>query len=416
MSDKVTDPRTAAHRAMNTVMEEGVTLGDVLPRLTSGLPADQAARAGRLATGALRFANRSDRVLGPHIRLKPEEPVMNALRLAIYELFEEGAASHGVVNAAVSLVTRSKSGMVNGVLRNVLRRDIVWNDLPTPQVPKWLRKPLVAAWGKTSVEAMERVHVARPPIDLTCRKPEAIETWEKKLDARVLPGGSLRLEAGAFVTQLPGFDEGAWWVQDAGAAVAVRALAPQKDERILDLCAAPGGKTMQLAAAGANVTALDVSKGRLERVRENLTRTGLKADIVKADALKWEPNQSFDAVLLDAPCSATGTLRRHPDLVFARDGSGVGELVELQSKLLDKAAEWVRRGGRLVFSTCSLLPEEGEAQIDAFLERNQSFALTQIDADDPSWSVPQGLRLRPDQWAELGGIDGFFVARLEKRR
>lgn len=413
MSDEGRDTRAAALRAMNAVTETGATLGDVLPRVTADLAPGEAARAGRLATEALRWANRSDRVLGPHLRMKPEEPVMNALRLALYELFEEGAAPHGVVNAAVSLVTRSKSGLVNGVLRNVLRREIDWAALPVPQTPKWLRKRLLAAWGKTAVEAMERVQAERPPLDLTCRSDAG--EWADRLGATPLPSGSLRLPPGAQVSTLPGYAEGAWWVQDAGAAVAARVLDARPGERVLDLCAAPGGKTMQLAAAGAEVTALDVSEARMARVRENLARTGLKAEIVVADALEWTPEAPFDAVLLDAPCSATGTLRRHPDLGYARDGSGVEALVDLQARLLDRAGTMVRPGGRLVYCTCSLLPEEGEGRIEAFLARNPAFTAKALTADDPSWTCPHGLRLRPDHWADRGGIDGFFISCLEKR-
>ncbi len=415
MSDQGRDTRAAAVRAMTAVTEGGQTLGDALPRETRDLPPAEAARAGRLATEALRWANRSDRLLGPHLRLKPEDPVMNALRLALYELFEEKAAPHGVVDSAVAIVKRSKSGLVNGVLRNVLRREVDWAALPVPQMSKWLRKRLVAAWGKAAVAAMEEVHAQRPPLDITCRDPGRLDHWAKELKAERVPVGSLRLPAGAQVTSLPGYDEGAWWVQDAGATVAARALAGEPGARVLDLCAAPGGKTMQLAAAGAKVTALDVSEARLARVQENLARTGLTAEIIAADALEWTPEDPFDAVLLDAPCSATGTLRRHPDLAFARDGTGIDALVTLQKRLLDKAITFLKPGGRLVYCTCSLLPEEGEAQVDAFLERHKEFAAIELPAEDPQWQVSQGLRIRPDHWAELGGIDGFFVACLEKR-
>ncbi len=413
MSEEGRDARAAAIRAMTAVTEQGATLGDVLSRETSKLAPQEAARAGRLATEALRWANRSDRVLGPHVRMKPEDPVMNALRLALYELYVEESAPHGVVDAAVSNVTRSKSGMVNGVLRNILRREVDWSALPIPQTPKWLRKQLVKAWGKQAVEAMERVHATRPPLDLTCRANAL--TWKEKLDATVMPGGSLRLAPGVHVSALPGYAEGAWWVQDAGAAVAARVLNPRKGEKILDLCAAPGGKTMQLAAAGAEVTALDISESRMVRVSENLARTGLYAKTIVADALDWTPETPFDAVLLDAPCSATGTLRRHPDLGYARDGSGIAKLVELQARMLDKAATLVRPGGRLVYCTCSLLPEEGEEQIESFLSRNQLFTTALPETDDPLWPVPQGLRIRPDQWEDKGGIDGFFIALLEKQ-
>ena len=216
---------------------------------------------------------------------------------------------------------------------------------------------------------------------------------------------------------MPGFESGAWWVQDAGASVGARILAAEAGENVLDLCAAPGGKTMQLAASGASVTALDVSKDRMARVTENLKRVDLTANCVVMDALKWQPDQPFDAILLDAPCSASGTLRRHPDLAYARDGSGIETLVALQEQLIGRAVSWLKPGGRVVYCTCSLFPEEGEAQIEAALTRHKGVSIRPARGDwiDPKWQTEAGtLRLRPDHWAETGGIDGFFIACLEK--
>lgn len=416
MNSQPKTARGAAIQAMTDVTSEGNLLSEALPRATAQLTTAEAARAGRLATEALRWANRSDRVLGPHLRMRPEDEVLNALRLAVYELLENGEAAHGVVNDVVSLVTRSKSGLVNGVLRNILRRNVVWADLPVPQLPKWLRKPLIKAWGKDVVQTMEQVQAARPPLDLTLRDPQETDHWAKVLGATPLPNGSLRLSSGSHVSALPGYEDGAWWVQDAGATIAAQVLEAQPGEQVLDLCAAPGGKTMQLAAAGANVTALDVSKRRLARVRENLKRTGLTATVHAGDALTWQPEMQFDAILVDAPCSATGTLRRHPDLQFARDGSGVAELVKLQAQLLARATAWLKPGGRLVYCTCSLLPEEGEEQIHTFLKAHPTFHASPLTSHDMLWKTDHGLRLRSDQWADRGGLDGFFVARLENRQ
>ncbi len=410
--------RAAAVVAMTAVTEEGRLLSDALAKATSGLEPSDTARAGRLATGALRWAGRSDRLLGPHLRMKPEEQVMNILRLALYEMYAEGTPSHAAVDGAVSLAARPKAGLVNAVLRNIQRRDPDWAALPVPAIQKWLRKRLVAAWGKEAVAAMETVQAAEPPLDLTLRDPATAETWAQTLDAEILPTGSLRLRHHGQISALPGFTEGAWWVQDAGAAMAVRVLDPKAGERILDLCAAPGGKAMQLAAAGAKVTALDIAGDRMARVGENLSRTGLEADLIVADMMAWEPEAPFDAILLDAPCSATGTLRRHPDLAYARDGSGIDMLTALQAAMLDRALGWLSPGGRLVYCTCSLLPEEGEAQRDGVLARQPDLTLSDHlpDGADPAWIAPGGgLRLRPDHWADRGGIDGFFIMRLEKR-
>ncbi len=214
-----------------------------------------------------------------------------------------------------------------------------------------------------------------------------------------------------------GFDEGAWWVQDAAAALPANLLDVKPGEQVLDLCAAPGGKTMQLAAAGADVTALDDSEDRLERLHENLKRTGRSAKVVVADALQWEPSQKFDAILIDAPCSATGTLRRHPDLAYAKDGTELETLLPLQAAMLDRALGWLKPDGRLVYCTCSLLPDEGEMQLEAALTRHPGLIVEDLlpEGIDKSFRASGGgLRTRPDAWSERGGMDGFFMVRLAK--
>ena len=219
------------------------------------------------------------------------------------------------------------------------------------------------------------------------------------------------------VSALPGYEEGDWWVQDAAAALPARMLNARLGEKVADLCAAPGGKTMQLAATGADVFAIDINEYRLKRVTENLGRCGLTATIVAADALEWGPDQPLDAILLDAPCSATGTIRRHPDMPFIRDGYGVAELIELQTAMLDHALTLLRPGGRLVYATCSLIPDEGEVQIEEALQRHPGLTVEHptLDGIEPAWITPEGgLRLRPDYWADLGGMDGFYMACLRK--
>ncbi len=410
--------RRAAVAAMTSVTDRRRLLDVALARATAELDPPERARAGRLATGALRWAGRSDRMLGPFLKRLPEDPVMNLLRLAVFEMFVEHSPAHAVVDQSVSLAPRGKTGLVNAVLRNVLRRGTDWNGLPLPSLPKWLRRRLVAAWGRDAVVAMEAEFAAGPMLDLTLREPGDEESWAKRLGASLRPDGGIRVPKGRQVSGLQGYADGAWWVQDAGAAVAARVLDARSGESVLDLCCAPGGKTLQLAASGAAVTALDVSKERMARVAENLARTGLTATCVVADALNWTSHGTFDAVLVDAPCSGTGTLRRHPDLVFVRDGSGIDELAGLQARLIDRALVSLRPGGRLVFCTCSLLREEGEDQVASALSRHSdiSIAVPVGDWIDARWRTPDGmLRIRPDHWRNEGGIDGFFVACLEKR-
>lgn len=384
-------------------------------------PGDRA-RALRLTLETLRGLERADRVVKPYLRKMPPLAVRNVLRLATVELCQGGDA-HGVVNEAVEYVRRGKrtasyGGLVNAVLRKVATEGAEkWAELRVPRLAKWLRQPLVQAWGADAVAAMEVVHFAGAPLDLSLKAGDWDQGPAADLAAEVLPTGSLRLTNPGQVSALPGFAEGAWWVQDAAAALPVRGLGDVSGLKVLDMCAAPGGKTLQLAAGGADVTALDISESRLGRLRENLQRTGLTAAIVASDALAFEG--TFDAIVLDAPCSATGTIRRHPDLPLARDGAEIGGLIELQAAMIDHALTLLKPGGRLIYCTCSLLPDEGESQIDEALERHpglrvvpEAFDLPGIEKD---WrSSEGGIRLRPDYWAERGGMDGFYMACLSR--
>lgn len=407
--------RAATLAILTAIMEEGQTMAVVLANKNGALkgvgPQDRA-RAQRLALQVIRLLEPIDRLLEPHLRKAPPLAVMNILRLAVTEL-HDGTAAHGVVNAAVELARKGQktthmAGLINAVLRKIPEGAPLAG--PAQMMPRWLRQPLVHAYGRDVVTAIETVQAKAPPLDITPRGqtlPEAI----------LLPTGSIRLTEPGQVSTLPGYATGDWWVQDAAAALAAPLLAAQAGEKVLDLCAAPGGKTLQLAATGAHVTALDISAPRMEKLRENLTRTRLQAKIVIADALHWQPDHLFDAVLLDAPCSATGTIRRHPELPFLKDGSELAELTALQAALIDRALMFLKPGGRLVFCTCSLLPDEGEAQLTAALARHPGLTVQRPDLPgiDPAWiSAEGGLRLRPDYWPDLGGMDGFFMASLTR--
>ncbi|MDO5631184.1 MAG: transcription antitermination factor NusB [Paracoccus sp. (in: a-proteobacteria)] len=409
---KVHDPVRHAALSLLRGVREGVSLSDQAGRL-AGLDGPGRARAGRLAAETLRHAGRADAVLAALMDRRPRPDVGEILRMAVVEMLELGEAPHGVVNAAVALVRglgprgRAAAGMANAVLRKAAQAE-GWDALPPQRMPDWLRAPVVAAWGDETARAIEAAHQAGAPLDLTPKTADA--------PGEALPTGSYRLPAGSQVSALPGYADGTWWVQDAAAALAVRALDPRPSEKILDLCAAPGGKTLQLAAAGAEVTAVDISAPRMARVQENLTRCGLTARLVTADALDYRPDSPPDAILLDAPCSATGTIRRHPDLPFLRDGSGIADLTALQARLIDHALSLLPPGGRLTYAVCSLLPAEGEDQITAALARYPGLTADTpaISGTDPTWLTKTGLRLRPDYWPDQGGMDGFFIARLRK--
>ncbi|MFD1794808.1 RsmB/NOP family class I SAM-dependent RNA methyltransferase [Paracoccus aurantiacus] len=394
-------------------VRDGLSLSDQ-PSALARLTPPERARAQRLALAVLRNIDRADTLLVQHLSKKPRPDVLDVLRLGTVELLEMGEAPHGAVNAAVGLVQtmgpkgRAASGMVNAVLRKIAGQSAEWTDLPPEEMPDWLREPVTNAWGSEVTLAIEAAHQAGAPVDFTA-KPGSAAPGE------ALPTGSFRLRDTAQITALPGYAEGDWWVQDAAAAMAVRLLDPKPGEHIVDLCAAPGGKTLQLAAAGAQVTAVDISDARLARLRENLQRCGLNAQVVTADALEWHPAQQPDAILLDAPCSATGTIRRHPDLPLIRDGSALDGLTALQAALIDHALTILKPGGRLVFATCSLLQAEGEDQLALALERHPDLTVIQPPADLQDWTTPEGgLRLRPDYWPDRGGMDGFFIACLQK--
>ncbi|WP_171171971.1 RsmB/NOP family class I SAM-dependent RNA methyltransferase [Ruegeria sp. HKCCA0370] len=417
MSNSATAARRSAIYLLDQVLGEGRLLAECLAAgAVDRLEPEDRARAQRLALETLRGLERADRLLANHLNRTPALTVHNALRLGAVELCN-GEAAHGVVNSMVEIVSRSRKhgrlkGLVNAVLRKVAAEGPeAWPKMRVPRLPDWLREPLIAAWGTDAVTGIEQAHFAGAPLDLTL-KPGA-----KGPSGEILPTGSVRIKDAGQVSTLPGYEAGDWWVQDAAAALPVRVLAPKAGEKVLDLCAAPGGKTMQLAAAGADVTALDVSDSRMERVRENLARTGLRAKVIVGDALEHEGQ--YDAILLDAPCSATGTIRRHPDLPFAKDGSEFGGLIELQSRMLSHAWGLLKPGGRLVYCTCSLLPDEGEVQVEEALDMYSDMSVDRdalnVPGVETDWITEEGgLRLRPDYWPDRGGMDGFYVACLTK--
>ncbi len=421
MNKMAEDVRRVALELVSDVTESKKLLSEVVAKRVTRLSAADRARAQRLAITTFRVMDRADRMLGPHLRKRPPPRVLNILRLGVAEICELDQAPHGVVNAAVSLAAANPrdarlKGLVNAVLRKIAGESDKWQQLPVPRLPKWLRKPLIADFGKPHVEAMEAAFYQGAPLDLSAGKDPA--NISEATGGQVLPTGSVRLCEWGQVSTLPGFDQGDWWVQDAAAALPARILAPAKGARVLDLCAAPGGKTLQLAALGAQVTALDISAKRMQRVAENLSRCRLSAELVVADALEFDA-PPFDAILLDAPCSATGTIRRHPDLPHAKDGSDFPGLFALQEALIDKAFGLLKPGGRLVYCTCSLLFDEGEEQVRDALARHEGLHVEpdalNIPGVEAAWRTDEGgLRLRPDFWADQGGMDGFYIAALRK--
>jgi 16S rRNA (cytosine967-C5)-methyltransferase len=345
-----------------------------------------------------------------------------ALLLGAAQILFLDVPDHAAVDLSVRLASGPRNGryagLINAVLRRVTRegRERYEAIDPALDTPDWLRERWRASYGDAVAAAIMQAHRAEPPLDLTAKSDPA--HWAEALGGTLLPSGTIRVATGGNVTALPGFAEGAWWVQDAAASIPVRLLGNVTGKHVADLCAAPGGKTAQLASNGAKVLAVDRSPKRMERLRDNLARLSLTADIVVADATEWSGGP-FDAVLLDAPCTATGTIRRHPDLPWQKRPEDLASLASLQSRLLDRAAELTKPGGLLVYATCSLEPEEGERQVEGFLARHGDFTLAPIAATEvPGFEealTSQGwLRILPCH-LEQGGCDGFFAARLRRK-
>jgi 16S rRNA (cytosine967-C5)-methyltransferase len=315
------------------------------------------------------------------------------------------------------------AGLVNAVLRRIAREGaakIAGSDVARLDTPDWLLQRWIAAYGETTALAIAAANAHEPALDLTV-KTDA-DDWAAKLRGRVLPTGSVRTTPHGAITLMPGFAEGVWWVQDAAAALPARLFGAVAGQSVADLCAAPGGKTLQLAQAGARVTAVDRSEQRLGRLRDNLQRCGLSAETVVADAAEWSGGP-FDAVLVDAPCTSTGTIRRHPDIPWLKRAADLTSLTALQRRLLERAVTLTRPGGTILYCTCSLEPEEGEHAVAALLADHPEVRRRPISPHDingiDDFITPAGdLRTLPSGWPDpdprLAGLDGFFAARLER--
>jgi 16S rRNA (cytosine967-C5)-methyltransferase len=405
------DPtRHFALSILRGVLEQHRPLEEALDRLPEHAEPRDKAAAHRLAATVLRRAGTLDAVIEPHLRKAPPDAVRWILWLGAASLLFLDTPAHAAVGTAVDLARSQKlapfAGLVNAVLRRVAASGpgvLAELDSPRLDTPGWLW----TSWGERA-RAIATAHQTEAPLDLT------LLPGAPTPGGMTLPTGSVRFPAGTRVTDLPGFAEGRFWVQDAAAALPARLLAPLPGEHIADLCAAPGGKTAQLAAAGARVTAVDANEKRLQRLDENLRRLGLSAEIVAADAGTWQPDALFDAVLLDAPCSATGTIRRHPDLPHLKHSADIVSLVAGQDRLIEAAAAMLRPGGRMIYAVCSLQAEEGPHRVGARFGLEPAPFTPEERQAVPGSYQNAWVRTDPSMWSDIGGLDGFFIGRFRK--
>lgn len=385
--------------------------------------------ARHLGTTCLRHLGQLDAMINhctPRKLTSKQTVIRNILRLGITQILYMEVPSHAAVNSAVKMTDKQKNssdrhakGMVNAILRRIDReRDKFTTKFsPLLNIPKWLKTNWTDRFGADEVEKMAVALLQEPPLDFSLKQDGREKEWAEKLGGSLLPNGSVRVAKAGDVRLLPGYEEGAWWVQDVAASLPANLLGAKAGEAVLELCAAPGGKTAQTAAKGCEVTAVDQSARRLRRLEENMTRLKLKCDVVTSDAADYKPQKEFRYILLDAPCSSTGTMRRHPEVSRAKGPKDIQALAEIQTRLLDAAVAMMPLGGILIYCVCSLQAEEGPDQIKTLLDRNGSVKRKGIEADElPGFehTILTNGDVQTLPHSIDGGMDGFFISRLTK--
>lgn len=400
----ISPARRVADLLLEAVLEQHRALEEALDGIPAAIEPRDKAAGHRIAAAVLRRTGSLDAVMEPFLRRAPPAPALRALRIGAAELLLLGTPPHAAVASAVSLVPKPLAGLVNAVLRRVAEhgaKALEELDAERLDTPGWLWAAWHAAHGP-AVRAIAAAHREEAPLDLSLKPGTPLPEG-----AILLPTGTARLPAGTRITELPGFAAGELWAQDTAAALPARLLDVQPGERVADLCAAPGGKTAQLAATGAHVVAVEREAMRMPRLRENMARLKLAPDLVNSDVIGWNPGPVFDAILLDAPCTATGTIRRHPDVPHLKRAKDVAVLAAQQRNLLVAASRLLKPGGRLVFATCSLQAEEGEAHLAHIPEGLRLDPIRDAELPGIGATGPGYMRTRPDM-----GMDGFFAARF----
>ena len=420
------DSRKKSSKILTDVLEKSFSFEDAFQKSINNtkykIRSEDKAFVYMLTSSVLRFLTQIDftldRLLKKPIKKLPDNPKMS-LRIGLAQLFILKTPKHAAVSTSVDITKSKWKGLVNAILRQIIREENNYKKVfeDAPKLPNWLLKRWKKNWPNDYLKIIECIQEINPHIDVAVKKD--IKKWKNKLGADLLPNNILRLNQGGLINEKEGYDQGEWWIQDYSSQIAIKSFSIKKNEEILDLCAAPGGKTAQMLALGAKVLSIDQNKKRIAKFKENMNRLKFKTEIIETDILKFETKKRWNKILLDVPCSSTGIIRKNPDILYSKEEGVINNLISIQKELLQKSWSLLNTGGQLLYCNCSLETEEGELQIKKFLENNPDAKINKISSDglddiNKSLKKEGWLRILPNDSKKVKNIDGFFIACLKK--
>ena len=420
------DSRKKSSKILTDVLEKSFSFEDAFQKSINNtkykIRSEDKAFVYMLTSSVLRFLTQIDftldKLLKKSIKKLPDNPKMS-LRIGLAQLFILKTPKHAAVSTSVDITKSKWKGLVNAILRQIIREENNYKKVfeDAPKLPNWLLKRWKKNWPNDYLKIIECIQEINPHIDVAVKRD--IKKWKNKLGADLLPNNILRLNQGGLINEKEGYDQGEWWIQDYSSQIAIKSFSIKKNDEILDLCAAPGGKTAQMLALGAKVLSIDQNKKRIAKFKENMNRLKFKTEIIETDILKFETKKRWNKILLDVPCSSTGIIRKNPDILYSKEESVINNLISIQKELLQKSWSLLNTGGQLLYCNCSLETEEGELQIKKFLENNPDAKINKISSDglddiNKSLKKEGWLRILPNDSKKVKNIDGFFIACLKK--